>query len=238
MDERFDDLPDDPEEAFLFLESLFRTRCAQQLPDNRDDNYFPAEEYLEYMSRTLAAATELEIDSLSSWRLPSAVDFSVDDYRNFRRDVEHVRTVLQIRHSRRVKGYSVALDPATKEKIRHYVFQIRAVVDRLDIDEWKKRSLFDKLGAFESEVNNDRTRFEFFGTVVIYASEVLGAAAEKAEPAREWIDSIARLLWGADTVERTKRLPPPQERRRIEPPKERPSPQRQNRRSLDDDIPF
>jgi hypothetical protein len=65
--------------------------------------------------------------------------------------------------------------------------------------------------------------------VVIQASEVLHDVTENAEPARKWLDSIARLIWSAQTKENeAKQLPPPKEIKRI----------KRKKAEMDDDIPF
>ena len=46
-------------------------------------------------------------------------------------EVEHYIVQIKIRHGRRVKGYSVTLDPNSKSIIRHHLDQIRAMIDRL-----------------------------------------------------------------------------------------------------------
>ncbi|MFP5469342.1 MAG: hypothetical protein ACLGGZ_06320, partial [Alphaproteobacteria bacterium] len=78
---------------------------------------------------------------------------------------------------------------------------------------------FRKISALELEVDRDRTRFDAFGAFIIDAAEVLGDAADKAEPARKLVDSISRLIWGAKNEEETKQLPSPPERKQIEPPR-------------------
>lgn len=58
----------------------------------------------------------------------------------------------------------------------------------------------------------------------------MGDSAEKAEPARKWLDSISRLIWGAKTdEEEAKRLPGPREIKQIEGPK---------KADMDNEIPF
>lgn len=144
--------------------------------------------------------------------------------------MQHYRTTLQIRQSRRNKGYSVRFDTATKQKIRHHVEQVRGVIQKLEVEQPKKENLLKQLDAFLAEVDRDRTRFEAWGAVVIDAAEVLGDAAERAEPARKWIDSISRLIWGAKMDEdEAKRLPAPREVKQIEPPR---------KSNMDNEIPF
>jgi hypothetical protein len=53
LDPIFDDLPDDPELAFLQLEQQFRNECDSKV-EQWDPQEFPGEVYLEYMRRTLA----------------------------------------------------------------------------------------------------------------------------------------------------------------------------------------
>ena len=210
----FDDIPDDPELAFLQLEKVFREECSQQV-EGTDDNYNPTDEYLRYISRTLAARTELGLKVLEDWKLPTAQNFDTNLYRDFRRDVDHYRTILEIRHSRRNKGLTVHFDAVAKSKLRHHLTQIREFVDTLELEDWKRDDLYKAINALELEIDRDRSRLGIFGDFVIKAAGILGDAAEKAEPARKWIDSISRLIWGAEMKERTEALPAPAERREI-----------------------
>jgi hypothetical protein len=151
-------------------------------------------------------------------------------YAEFGKDVQHYRTKLQIRQSRRNKGYSVRFDSATKQKVRHHIEQLRVIIETLEVKQNKKEELLKKLDAFAAEVDKDRMRYEAWGAVVIDAAEVLGEAADKAAPARKWIDSISRLIWGAKMdEEEAKRLPAPREVKQIEPPR---------KSDTDDEIPF
>jgi len=139
-------------------------------------------------------------------------------FQSFRRGVLYFRTAIQIRFGKRAKQFSVRLEPAVKLTIHHHTNQIRAILLPLDLPQAKKESLLDKLAAFENEVDRDRTRFEAFGAAVVALGGILGDAADKAEPLRKWIDSVADLIWGAKDEE-LKQLPSPPERKRIEPPK-------------------
>lgn len=75
--------------------------------------------------------------------------------------------------------------------------------------------------------------------VYIAICDGIGQGFEKLEPARKWIDSIAALMGRAkENEERAEhKLPPPSERKKIEPPKRRLSPPHKES-SLDEDIPF
>jgi hypothetical protein len=226
----YDDLPEDPELAFLSLEAHFKSECDQELAnahqDERTDVYF-----IRYISRVLAAINELNLESQFAGKsVPSINEVNYTTYLDFSKDVEHYKTKLQIRHSRRRKEYSVALDPPTKLKLRHLLSQIKETVDRLDVSQSKKEALLAKIAALENEINRDRTRFDAFAALWVEVCEKFGDGIEKLEPLKKMIDSVGNLLGAAKKVEESQahRLPAPKTPKQIAPPKV----------SDDDDIPF
>jgi hypothetical protein len=127
MNETFEELPLDPEEAFLALESRFRAELGASSKGNSTIAY------QNYMTQVTAALQELGIDSDISEYLPSYAGIDFTSTQNFLARVNHLRTRLEIRRSRRVQGFSVRFDPATKEKIRHHLRQVREIVGKLEI---------------------------------------------------------------------------------------------------------
>jgi chaperonin cofactor prefoldin len=225
----YDDLPEDPEMAFLSLEAHFKRECDEQLArahqEERTDVYF-----IQYISRVLAAIDELGLEhKFADKSVPSIEEVNYSTYLNFSKDVEHYRTKLQIRHARRRRDYSVALDTPTKLKLRHLLSQIKETVDKLDVSQSKKEALFAKIAALESEINRDRTRFDAVAALWVEACEKVGEGLEKLEPLRKLIDSVGTLIGAAKKEEETKahQLPAPKTPKQIAPPKE-----------PDDDIPF
>lgn len=225
----YDSLPDDAEEAFLYLEAVFREECEQKIKEAHQEERIDIY-YIQYISKVLGAISELGIESQFATRsVPSIEDVDYQTYVNFSKDVEHYRTMLQIRRARRRKEFSVALDQATKIKLRHMLSQMREIVDRLDVSQSKKEALFAKINALQAEIDRDRTRFDIVAALWIEGSEKLGEGAEKLQPLREILDSIgnvfkqAKKFEGADTP----RLPPAEKAKQLEPPK-----------STSDDIPF
>jgi hypothetical protein len=143
---------------------------------------------------------------------------------------------VRIRHSRRAKRYSVALDTATKQKIKHHLDQLKEITGSLELSTAKRESVLGKILALEMELARERTRFEVIAALILESATVAGQAGEKLEPWRKWIDSIANLFGLAkDRDVHNPSLPSPEERKQIEPPKRQlPAP----RNDTDDDIPF
>lgn len=143
---------------------------------------------------------------------------------------------IRIRHSRRAKRYSVALDDATKQKIRHHLTQLKELADKLEISTAKREAILDRILALEIEMERERTRFDVVASFILEVSTVAGEVGDKLEPWRKWIDSIAGLLGRAKEKDaQNPGLPPPEERKKIEPPKGRAAPEEKRG---DDEPPF
>jgi len=217
-DQLYENLPADPELAFIYLEKYYRAECDENIVQfNRAEE--PAHSaYFTYLTKTNAAIAELGLESQISFHLPNAQDINYDTYQNLLSNINTYLTKLKIRHGRRVQGYSVRYDAVTKMKIRHHLSQVRGIVDNLEVDQKKKEALFLKISALEQEVDRDGTRFDTYAALVIEVAGVLGDAADKLEPVRKIMDSMSRLIWGSKNEEEAKQLPSPPERKQIEPP--------------------
>jgi hypothetical protein len=135
----YDDLPEDPEEAFLVLEERFREDRDHKAGDNFDpQQYFPADAYLEYMQRCASAAEELGLGFANDLRVPAVGNLHWDSVRLFQGDLHHHLTRLNIRRARRDGGFSVKFDTTAKSKITHYITQIREMILRMELDDWKR----------------------------------------------------------------------------------------------------
>jgi hypothetical protein len=113
--------------------------------------------------------------------------------------------------------------------------QIKNIVDEVELDDRKKEALYSKINALADEFDRDRTHVQAFGALVIEMAGIVGEAANKMEPARKLLDSIARVFGVAKSHEDANlQLPPHHEPKKIEPPHKRlPAP-----KPDDDDIPF
>jgi hypothetical protein len=239
-DDELVDLPDDPELAFVQCERRLRDRLFDNLKDS--EGYDIASYKLQYINHVVAIARGLNLPLFDNYDVPT-VEANIESfYTQFLQDVDHFTVQIRMRRARRLKLYSVALDGATKEKVRHYLGQIKIIVDDSKLSQRKKEALYTKINALADEVDRDRTRFDAAMALVLEVSTTGGEAVEKLEPARKWLDSIARVLGRAKEAENTatSRLPAPKERKRIEPPR-RPTEEEKSTEKFDDldaEIPF
>ncbi len=233
-DNLYDNLPADPELAFLVLERGFREECELSIRHaHQDDN--ASIYHVGYIAQVIGAITELGLEANFSTDVPLIEEVSYNTYLNFSKDVKNYCTRLEIRYGRRVQGFSVRFDAAAKTTIHNYITKIREVVQKLEVETPKKEALLKRLTALSEEVDRDRTRLEAFGELVLSVSSIAGEAAEKLEPIRRFIDSIGKVINGARESEpERKQLPPVRMPKRIEVQK----PSTQSPRELDDEVPF
>jgi hypothetical protein len=229
----YDDLPEDPEIAFLRLEAHFKDECERRLraanQDERTDVI-----HVDYIAQVLGAINALGLESEFKSEVPSIDDVNYATYLNFNKDVMHYRTILRVRNSLRTQGYSVQFDENAKRKIHHHLDQVLEIFDKLEVEETKREKLLSRLNELQSEVNQPRTRFDRFAALSIEVSSVVSDAIDKTK-VLDLLDAVARVFWGAQT-ERPKRLPAPTKPKPLEPPKPKIEAKRPS--EMDDGIPF
>lgn len=116
----YEDLPEEPEEAFLKLEAHFRGVCARRLEAATQDDRVEVF-YLDYIVQVEAAIEALGLAGEFKTEVPSIENVSFNSYLDFNKDVTHYITMLRIRRSQRAQGYSVRFDDSAKRKIHHHL---------------------------------------------------------------------------------------------------------------------
>jgi len=187
------------------------------------------------INKVLGFRDELEVSILSLYKCPDLGQTFESDFIFVVGEVDRLRARIQARTARQNKTYSVRFDAATKQKVRHPLNQIKEIIDQVELDDRKKETIYAKINDLANEVDRNRTRFQAFGALVIEFEGIGGTTAEKLEPARKWLDSIAKYFGAAKSHEDANpQLPTRREPKKIEPPRKRlPAPNPD-----DDEIPF
>jgi hypothetical protein len=211
----YSDLPEDNELAFLKLEAVYR----EELRKNTEQSN-SAVNYLEYVNKTLAAAHALELPILRDVKTPE-VGNAVNVFSALSPKIENFVMQVKIRRGRRVKGYSVALDSVTKEKVCDLISQIRSIVDKLEVHIRKKEALYARLTALSDEVDRDRTKYDAYAALAIEMSDIAGKVTRNLNPARKLLENIGKYFSMArDAEDTTPQLRLEAPRRRLPPPTE------------------
>lgn len=207
------DLPENDEEAFV---KIAKRALAELEADysqlTADDSPVYAER--QFVSTMMAAIRELNIAELSAW------DPNGNAMPNqFLDEVRQVVQQFMIRHSRRKRRYTVAFDPATKQKLHHYLNQIREIVDNSADSASKKDALRSCMAALAAEIDSSRSSFEKFGDLVAGLAGMTADAWEKVSP---MVKTLMGTVDAAKSDENDQaRLPPPSKKKQIPPPKKK-----------------
>jgi hypothetical protein len=210
-DEEIEQLPDDPELAFVGFEKILRERLNERIHEASQEQWGNTEPYyLEYINKVLAAARTYEISTLKDCEVPKVNSNIYQAYERFSADVDHFTTQIRIRRAGRNRQNSVGLDGNTKTKIHSYIQKIRIILDKAELPESKRDLLFSKLDAFVLEVDKARTNLQSVSAVYLTVCTVIGEGFNKLEPVRRFINSIAALIGKAKEAEDSLRaLPSP-----------------------------
>jgi hypothetical protein len=236
----YDDLPDEEELAFATLEAHYKESLESDIQGSDQGNaiaYFKRR----YCNQVIAAARSLSIDHIRDYTLPTGDEEIWSFYDTFEADVMNVIIQIRINHARRRKMYSVTFDSAAKQKVRHYIEQIRTTVEQSDLPQNKRDAIFKKLAELTLEIDRDRTRFEVVADALRGIARLSGdVEREGAEPWWKWVKLIFGEIDDAKDKEPATSLPAPKERKRLEAPrKQLPSPNEKPKgRELDDEVPF
>lgn len=229
----------EPLQRFRFIEQL----AAKRLVNDRDFSGDQIYDDYDYMSSVLEAARLCGISDLLEWDMPRR---SGDDWqgvcRNFRADATRVsqRILFQYASTPLADPSTVALNAATKERLRFHLTQVRGIIDKDPMPDWKKQGLYDAIAELEREIDQARTRL----AAVI---NVLGKAWDSGvRTVSDAAQQITVILQDAKSAEsKTATLAAPIEQKQIEGPSSSKTPKRPQVAkkgsfdiALDDEIPF
>ena len=232
----YDGMPDDPGGAFVYLVKKFRTEFEKSASDT-DQGQVILELKQNYYSNVIAAAKSLDIPGIKAYELPRSDNEIWKFGRDFDLDVNSIVIQFNIARKNDRKKYSVALTGAEEAKARHYVDQLKELVENSTCTSEKREVLLSKLNELLAEIDRDRTRFEVI-TDKIRSLSTLSGDIER-EGANPWYKWVALFFGVVDNSkeEETRAFPVPTRTGRIEAPrKSLPSPTVQ--KDLDDEVPF
>ena len=187
MTEYYDNLPTDPEEAFVFLESRFRDEFEKWRSNSEASWEFEEQNYI---SQVLGAADALGIHCLSEYQ---DIDINQIECVQFRHSVKKLITQFQIRTSVKRHLLSAGFTEEQKAKLHALIEKIRSEVVRSDAHQDKKDKIYNILSDLAKEVSKDRTAFGRFADL---ARALAGLSKEiEHEGARPWWKWFERVMF-------------------------------------------
>ncbi|MDW6022712.1 hypothetical protein SAZ10_13195 [Mesorhizobium sp. BAC0120] len=240
-DNEYLELPDDPEEAFAALHRK-KFKALEASWENNNSGWYLERQYVD----TLIAFDEVHaLGILTEFRNPPLKDDAFSGFfEAFRRHAEITSQKILMEAARRQKTNIetvVVLDATARQTIHTLIGAIRERLYTMELPEDRRQSLFNKLNAFASEVDRNRTKTEAFFAFAVEAAKVARQVDDELKPLQQTIDRIFEWIEKAKKLRDA--LPPWSERKQIEAPKKAlPNPDKRRSsgfsRSLDEDIPF
>ena len=253
--DEIDDLPDDdPQTAFTGFVRIAQGRLAERSSEIDQNDQSGWEELNEarlgFMNVVVAAAKKYQIEPFASLLVPSVKNFSSNDHKQFKTDLDHYMTQLLLDNSSRNKRDSVLITPELRTSIRTYVFHLRELIERSDeIEDTRRLVLLKRLSEFEAELEKKRLNFLAVTILAITLASAPGGLGASADIASKLLTNILRVVGEAKIVdEASKRLPSSAGQMIITGPRHgeivqsdfgsslQPRPRTSN--DLDDDVPF
>jgi hypothetical protein len=237
--DKYADLHEDDGVAFSQLVDRYQQELKDDLShvdQNEDGSHFN----LEYMGKVLSAASALNITEFDNWELPNR-NRVYEVYDEFSYQVQRYVMTVQIRQTRAQKVYSVSLSGPDKDRIHSLVNEIIGVIQKADLEERKRNSLFAKLNLFIADVDRTRTRFDNAMLFMLEGAALVQEYGKALNPLNELMKRINDVMGKAKSAEpEHAQLPPPEVPKKLEPPQKKlEAPKGGNfSRYLDDDIPF
>jgi hypothetical protein len=250
--DELDDLPEDPQLAFMTFVRLAQGRLAETTKGLNPEERYEWEELEElrhsFMNVVVAAAKRFEIEPFVDMEVPTLTEFSQTDHRQFRADLDHYITQLMLDNSIRAKHDSIEVLPKSKDRLRAYVHSLRDCVEQANMTAAKREALLRKLDAFEQELEKKRLSLISIARMTLELLALPGGIWASAEVTNRLIHNVIQIAAEAKAAEdESRQLPPVTHPKALSPPRKqeqlsgfgpssRPTPAFDS--DLDDDVPF
>ena len=212
-DGELENLPDDPELAFVQYERRLQRRLGKHAW--RSYNF---EVERDYVNKLLAFMSVHHIESGNIDTEPP--EDEVYFLRYFRKFIGEIQgMIMQIKLRSKDRSKLVYISPEYRQQIHYYLMEIRSIIDRIHLPVKKREAIMTKLNKLADEVDRDRTRPEAWSGLALELADTGGEIAERLAPARKIIDSIANVFAKAKELGEQLGLPPGSEPKQIEGPK-------------------
>jgi hypothetical protein len=213
-DEHYVNRPEDPEEAFVYLEAACR-RAMNRMISQETAHSFDVAIRLEYMATVAAAAEELGIPNLT---FPSGYDDPIDGFPYFSRLTSMAVTRLRLRRAKSSPPASVRLSNRTRGLIELQICRLEALVTQSDLPPGRQSAVLSKLAALRAEIYETRTGFAKVMVILSGLSLSLAAGTSFLADAPDALTTIQSLIGKDKAAEdaEAERLGPPPQRLAIE----------------------
>lgn len=243
-----DDLPDDDHLAFAtFVRHAMRqlSEATDKIDGSEQDGWRLIEEWrYDFMNVVIAAAKRFQIEPFETMHVPGVGNFDDNVHRQFKADLDFFMTQLAIDNTLRDRRDSVLLPPASRDRIRNHINELKKCIDGAQLAGARKEALLKKLGAFESELEKRRLSLLALSRVTLEVMMIPGALWASQQITTKLLTNVLQAVAEAKVIDdENRKLPPVEPPKKLLPPRPAVVPSRTPTPAafdtdLDDDVPF
>jgi hypothetical protein len=213
----YNNLPDDPVEAFLVFENRVRAKYSI------NGSSFDGEQALKYAYEIESFAKEFQIEHefVGKYETQAPIRSLIDhaSFQQYLTSVDLLVSRYKINLARR-RGTGITdiveISEDAKIEIRNYIEKIKICLDSMNLDQRKKDILLTKLNIFLEELDRAQTKLAAFVSSYLQVSGATGQAAKDLEPAINLFERVMKAL-GRGSKEQPK-LPKWEEQKQLPSP--------------------
>ncbi|MCG5237398.1 hypothetical protein [Xanthobacter oligotrophicus] len=242
--DELDELPDDPEAAFVLFASLAQGRLAERqrgldLNDSSDWELLNEARH-GFMNVVVAVGRRFGIEPFCSMEMPKIADFGTKEHQQFKADLDFYIAQIAVGNSMRGKRDSVNIPLSVKDRIRSYVAALKSEVEKAEIGDARRSALLDKLAKFERELEKNRLTLLELTRVIVAVAAVPGALWASTEITFKLVNNVIQAVGEAKATEDSERqLVSTEPMKALSPPRIKTETSvRRSPDALDDEIPF
>lgn len=186
----YENIPEDPGEAFVVLEEIARTRMLDKSEtDERGYTWFPLRG--DYMSCVSGLAQAFGISDVSYNFGTSDFD---DEYYRFRHTVDVAVTKINALHARRTSKQRLRLSDTDKRKIAHHISRLRELIKNSNLPSRRRRTISDRLDEVEAELVKPRVNMLTILTAMALVAATTRDVQEIAKDAARSAYAIVSII--------------------------------------------
>ncbi len=211
----WEDLPDDPELAFLVLEErlwakVVKARAPKEIfgeIEQPNPRIVEQEEH-SYVESIKGYIDETGIDI----KFKDSTGLWDNDFPEFHGIVQYFKARLRTRTKMAFfakPGEMVSLSDDYKQEIHHLLNRVRKVVHASDLEQPKKDAIQKKINELNDEVDQSTTKLGRYKAVWLEVTEAVGEGAKNLEPAVKILERVGSIFGKARAETDPAQLPSP-----------------------------
>jgi len=237
--EEIENLPEDPQQRFVGIEALCRTRF-EKMCEGETEWSIIQDYRLTYMTAVVGAARWLKISPISEIEVPKRSTWNDQSYEDFVAELGYYTVQLMLAGAERNSRTSIVLEGRTRDRLRTLTKHLRDEVNRLDLPPARIDRLLKHVDDFERALDAKRLTFAAVGILALAVASAVADVDGTTNVVRKLVGQVEEAVGHAKEEQEKaaagNQLIAPDILQLVPPKRSAAAPSKPN--ELDDEIPF